>query len=329
MPVQFDKEADILDIRFDEAFKAVFTRNTPQSRGALKGLLSCLIRREISSLSITANEPPSNFPGDRQIRFDINCVFNDGELADIEMTLTPHASEPLRLEFYTSRLFITQDIHGNSRSYRDLKLTYQISILNRNLFADDVLVHRFEYYDAEHNLSLGGKTRIITVELAKAEAIAAGKTVEGMSAEERWAIFLCYGAQKGRRELVNAILAHEEAIAMAGETMVGFTKEQIAWFRNESKIKYELDMRETIAEAQDAAREEGHKEGHKEGREEGREEGHKQGQEEGIAIGETRMAEKNREEKLQSARNLRQMGLSDEQIAFALGLGPEDLKDQP
>jgi predicted transposase/invertase (TIGR01784 family) len=97
---------------------------------------------------------------------------------------------------------------------------------------------------------------------------------------------------------------------MAGETMVGFTKEQIEWFRNESKLKYELDRRAMIAEARDEFQDEFRDEV----------------LEEGIAIGETREAEKNRKEKLRAARNLKQLGLSDEQIASALGLRAEDLK---
>jgi flagellar biosynthesis/type III secretory pathway protein FliH len=77
--------------------------------------------------------------------------------------------------------------------------------------------------------------------------------------------------------------------------------------------------------------EEGREEGHRQGLEEGREEGHRQGRaegrEEGITIGEARAAEKIHKEKLRAALNLRHMGLSDEQIASALGLGAGDLKD--
>jgi predicted transposase/invertase (TIGR01784 family) len=105
---------------------------------------------------------------------------------------------------------------------------------------------------------------------------------------------------------------------MAAETMVGFTKEQIEWFRNESKLKYELDRRAMIAEARDEARDEF--------LEEGRKEGLAIGETRGIAIGEAREAEKNREEKLRAARNLKQLGLSEEQIASALDLRAEDLK---
>jgi predicted transposase/invertase (TIGR01784 family) len=89
---------------------------------------------------------------------------------------------------------------------------------------------------------------------------------------------------------------------MAAETMVGFTKEQIEWFRNESKLKYELDRRAMIAEARDEARDEARAEFLEEGRKEGR------------------------EKILRAARNLKQLGLSNEQIASALGLRAEDLK---
>ncbi|MDR1902301.1 MAG: hypothetical protein LBQ88_08495 [Treponema sp.] len=94
---------------------------------------------------------------------------------------------------------------------------------------------------------------------------------------------------------------------MAAQTMLDFTKEEIEWFRNESKLKYELDLRETIFDAQEEARAEG------------REKGLAEGRTEGLAEGRT-------EEKLQIARNLKQMGLSDALIASATGLSPEDIQ---
>jgi hypothetical protein len=41
----------------DHIFKAVFTKDTPQSRGAITGLLSAFLGRKLSLLSITTNEP--------------------------------------------------------------------------------------------------------------------------------------------------------------------------------------------------------------------------------------------------------------------------------
>ena len=85
--VFFSPEADIPDLRYDAAFKAVFARETPQSRKALSGLLSACIGRPVNVLSLTANEPAPSSVWDKQIRYDIACRLDSGELADVEMTL--------------------------------------------------------------------------------------------------------------------------------------------------------------------------------------------------------------------------------------------------
>ena len=53
----FDESEDLLDIRKDNIFKAVFTRDTSDSRRALSGLVSAIVGREMEALDITANEP--------------------------------------------------------------------------------------------------------------------------------------------------------------------------------------------------------------------------------------------------------------------------------
>ncbi|MCL1995099.1 MAG: hypothetical protein FWG63_02745, partial [Defluviitaleaceae bacterium] len=77
--------------------KATFTKDTPESRGALEYLLSAIIMRKLTVLSIVANEPPVDDVNERQIRYDIQCKFDDDELCNIEMTLNPDSSEPVRL----------------------------------------------------------------------------------------------------------------------------------------------------------------------------------------------------------------------------------------
>jgi hypothetical protein len=41
--IRFDDTDDPIDICLDNVFKAVFTKNTPQSQGALSRILSALI----------------------------------------------------------------------------------------------------------------------------------------------------------------------------------------------------------------------------------------------------------------------------------------------
>jgi len=97
--VQFAYDDEIISICYDQAFKAVFTRETPQSRGALEKLLSAILEQETKVLSINTNEPPVNDMRDRQIRYDINLKLQNGELANLEMTLNPGATEAFRIEY--------------------------------------------------------------------------------------------------------------------------------------------------------------------------------------------------------------------------------------
>jgi hypothetical protein len=95
----FDDSDDPIDICLDNVFKAVFTRNTHASQGALSKLISALIGREVSIIAISANEPPIDNLRDRQIRFDINCKAENGELVNVEMSLNPDPLSRYGLSF--------------------------------------------------------------------------------------------------------------------------------------------------------------------------------------------------------------------------------------
>jgi hypothetical protein len=133
--IRFEDTDDIIDICLDNVFKAVFTRNTPASQGALSKLISAFIGREVSISAISANEPPIDNLQDRQIRFDISCRAENGDLVNVEMSLNPDPFEPVRLEFHIGKLFTGQDIRGTNKTYNDLKQAYQIAILVKERFS--------------------------------------------------------------------------------------------------------------------------------------------------------------------------------------------------
>ena len=114
----FTETDEPFDIRFDGVFKAVFARDTPASKKALSMLVSALIGRVIKVISISANELPIDNIRDRQIRFDINCRAENGELINVEMSLNPDPFEPVRLEFYAGKLFTGQGIFAYFRVLR-------------------------------------------------------------------------------------------------------------------------------------------------------------------------------------------------------------------
>ncbi|MDR2731314.1 MAG: hypothetical protein LBB81_10520 [Treponema sp.] len=69
-PFPFGDGASVLDIRYDPVFKAVFTRDTTKSRGALSRLVSAHIGKNVSVETIIANEPPVDDLRQRYLRFD-------------------------------------------------------------------------------------------------------------------------------------------------------------------------------------------------------------------------------------------------------------------
>ncbi|MDR0622902.1 MAG: Rpn family recombination-promoting nuclease/putative transposase [Treponema sp.] len=247
--VRFDETDDLIDICLDNVFKAVFARDTPESQAALSALLSAVTGRELAVIAITSNEPPIDNLRDRQIRFDINCKAAGGELVNVEMSLNPDACEPVRLEFHAGKLFTSQDIRGTDKSYDDLRAAYQIAILGREkFFADGEFLHQFEYYDPARGVSLGGRSRIITVELTKAERVVE-KPAEAMSASEHWAVFFRYLTDKSRRRKINEVLECEEGIAMASEVLLRISRDEVERARLMSEYKYVVDTQSKVVQA--------------------------------------------------------------------------------
>jgi len=172
------------------------------------------------------------------------------------MTLNPDTYEPVRLEYYSGKLFVSQDIRGKDKSYSDLKHSYQIALLvNAPIYDDDVFVHNFKYYDEENAVSLNGRSHIITIELSKLEQIAR-KPVAEMSALERWAVFFRYTPDKEKRELINEIIKAEEGIAMGAQVLLSISKDENERARLTSEYKFAVDLQSKTVEARREARRE-------------------------------------------------------------------------
>ena len=286
--VYFSLEDDIINPCWDNVFKAIFTKDTPESRGALSRFLSAVIGAELTVISITANEPPVADLRNKQIRYDISCKFTDGRLANIEMTISPDKCELVRIEYYGARLFSSQDMRGADKTYDNLSHTYQISVVvNDPVVDDNEIIHHFQYFDIEKNVSLNGRTHIITLELSKLKWLR-GKPVKEMTTVERWASFLLYTADKSKRELVNEILASEEGVAMAGSVLLTISKDEVERARLESEYKYAADLQSRMIGAK----------------------------QEGERIG-----------RREVAKRLKSLGLTPEQIANASGLPVEEVKE--
>jgi predicted transposase/invertase (TIGR01784 family) len=313
----FDENDDIIDICYDNVFKAVFTKDVPESRTALSRLVSAFIGQEVSIIEILANEPPARGSWDRQIRYDINCRALNGELIDVEMGLNPDFFEPVRLEYHAARLFTEQNIKGTDKSYNDLKRAYQITILAKEkFFQDGEFFHTFEYYDPIRGVVLGGRSRIITMEMSKLEKIAEKETAE-MNMRERWAVFFKYLTDKKKRSKINEIIEQEEGIAMASEVVMGWTQEEKEALWKMSREKAELDYQSWMTNAKRKAEREGLQQGIQQGLQQGIQQGIQQGLQQGIQQG--------IQQGLQQG--IQQGKIDDVRRALAKGYPLEDIQD--
>jgi predicted transposase/invertase (TIGR01784 family) len=109
-------------------------------------------------------------------------------------------------------------------------------------------LHRFEYYDPERRITLGGRSRIITLELSKLEGVAE-KPVVVMSRPEYWGVFFRYLTDKGMRGKINEILEREEGIAMAGEVLMRMSRDEEERARLMSEYKYVVDTQSKVVHA--------------------------------------------------------------------------------
>ena len=189
-----------------------------------------------------------------------------------------------------------------TKTYDDLKETYQIAILAKEkFFTDENFAHNFLYYDPNTRISLGGRTRIITVELVKTEPIV-DKPAEEMTNAELWAVFFQYLTDEDKRGKIIQIINREEGIAMALETLVNITQDEIEYARMSNLIKSQLDWNTALFEA----------------RSEGRDEGLREGRDEGLREGLSQAS-------LDIAQKMKTMGFLAEQIQAATGLSTETI----
>jgi flagellar biosynthesis/type III secretory pathway protein FliH len=133
-------------------------------------------------------------------------------------------------------------------------------------------LHEFEYYDSKRGVALGGRSRIITLELSKLGGIVE-KPASEMTKSEEWAVFFRYLTDKTRRQKINEIIENEEGIKMANEVLMTITRDEVERAWRLSEEKYILDTQSRIVDAE------------RDGLARGMEKGMMQGIEKGVAQG--------------------------------------------
>ena len=298
-----------LNPRRDFVFKALFTDNSEQGRLALTGIIEATTGRSVREAAVVNNEPAALFKEDKHCAFDVSAVFNDGERAEIEMQgQNDQGSFADRITYLAARLMAYNVRSG--QDYADMRSVYQIAITDFTLTSGQELLTHYRLYSPERKAELGNsRLNVITLELPKIKPFLKSG-VETLSKAQLWGIFLKKADDPEYEGLVREICLKEKSIMAAQEKLKVLSMEEPEWLRQLHEDKAIMDY---VSRRNHAIRT-GLKQGLEQGMQQGLEQGLKQGISQGIA-----------QARAETALNLKDMGLSVEQIAKATGLSEQEI----
>ncbi len=251
----------LLNPRSDPTFKTLFTQNTPESNDALRDLISAMLGKAVRSIKLLPNEPPKKSRTEKQMAFDVHCVLENGEPAEIEMQgRDKEHSYAGRAEAHAARLLAHATRRGES--WKDIPKVYQLSVLNFTYDSGDKSA--FSWYtmrkkasgrnEDEKGLSLNERLNVIYLELTKIRRLR-HKPVAQLTKLERWGMFLAYADKPEMQEYLHAILAAEECIMKANEILEEISVDEANWYLQNAYDDWERDQLEAAALKEENARE--------------------------------------------------------------------------
>ena len=298
---------ELLAIKSDLAFRAVFGRECDKCKQALMALLNDVLNLDIKALSYANPLNLQNYAEDKKSEMDIEVITNSGERIDIEIQLLRTPGFDKRMVYYGSKLIA--DSLDSGEDYLTLNKCKVLSILDFPLFPSNTkLQNRFRLKETEDNFELTDVLELIFLEMGKLDET---KPIAQMSALERWTYFLKYADDESKQAHLQDILQESEGIHMAMEILKEVSADEQLRTRIRFQEKAERDRQARLNYAK--------WEGRKEGLEEGLEKGLKKGIAKGLTKGRN-------EEKLAIARNLLDI-LDDATIAAKTGLDLEQVAD--
>ncbi len=290
-------------IRFDWAMKRLLRDKA--NYGVLEGLITTLLGRPIKIQKLLESESNQENEEDKQNRVDVLAEDEQGVLYLIEVQNETELAYFQRMLFGASKL-VTEYIN-RGQGYENVRKVYSINIVYFNLGeGKDIVYHGKTEFRGIHNhellrLSPFQRQRFAVDEVSELYPeyyILKVNDFDRWSRVplEQWIYFLNTG------EIPDDATAPGLGEARQKLKLDHMTREELrAYYRHLDNV---IILRDNITTARG--------EGHLEGKEEGRAEGRAEGIAEGIRM---------------TARKLKDMGLSDRQIAQATGLSPEDIRN--
>ena len=307
-------------IRFDWAIKRLLRQKA--NFGVLEGFLTVFLGEPITIVEILESESNQASADDKFNRVDIKARNSKGDIIIIEVQNTRELYYLERVLYGVAKA-ITEHINlGNS--YEQVKKVYSISILYFDLgLGSDYLYHGQNQFVGVHTkdlLQIRSKERDAIVSRLPSEIFPEYILIR-VNEFDRVAVT---PLDEWMRYLKDGVIAADTSAPGLGEA-----REKLKYYSMspEDQRAYDEHLNAVMIQNDvlNTAKLEGRAEGRAEGREEGRAEGRAEGREEGRAEGrEEGRAEGRAEGLLETARNLKRMGMNVDFIAQATGLSVDE-----
>jgi len=205
-----------------------------------------------------------DFETDKLICVDVKATDQLGRVLIVEIQIVVQSSFSKRAVFYACEAYTDQLRAG--QGYSDLKATYSICLLMRNLWDDDQLHHQFRLVDRESGRVLEDSIEIHTVELAKYNG--ALSEVRSASVLEQWAYWIKKSSEHTVEEL-QELLPGLEFLRATGElnAIREITEEKQMV---DAREKASLDIQSNLIDARQEVRQEGIEIGERRGEQRGK-----------------------------------------------------------
>ena len=235
----------------DFAFRKIFGK--PGNEICLISLLNAVLRFPHPVVSVEYLNPfgIKDFETDQLVCVDVKATDQLGRVVIVEIQIVVQSSFAKRAVFYACEAYTDQLRAG--QGYSDLKATYSICLLMRNLWDDDQLHHQFRLVDRESGRVLDDSIEIHTVELAKYNG--ALSDVRSASVLEQWAYWIKNSSEHTVEEL-QELLPGLEFLRATGElnAIREITEEKQMV---DAREKASLDIQSNLIDARQEGRQEG------------------------------------------------------------------------
>ena len=222
----------------------------PESNACLRSMLSAMTGRVVTTAKVKSPELLPELPKGKMPRLDVNCEFNDGQKADIELQLTKaDDDQKLRALFYACKLYAGSLKRG--KKYRTAPSVYQIFLIDFDLFGEEGESGGRQFYHRAMMRLDDGSVFADRMQILFFDLKVLGKVSEDLKNAANWCKFIAGCTDSEVLEKLGRDEGWKEEYKVALKAYMRIAAEERAWAYHLSTDRAEADYRNGLILAEE------------------------------------------------------------------------------